>query len=177
MSAGTTTLMPPLFEERQRFRQPWIWAVLYAEFACVVAILVIALHEQLVLHRPWGSHPVSDRALVSLVTGVLALELLVLALLASMELRVQVDPGVLRITFTPFVRRAIPAAEIASAAACTYRPLADYGGWGIRLGRSGRAYNVSGNRGVQLELRDGRRVLVGSQRPEELASALERARA
>ena len=73
----------------------------------------------------------------------------------------------------PFRRRAIPLADIAEAKAVTYRPLADFGGWGVRwAGSRGVAYNASGDRGVQLVLRDGRRVLVGSQRPEELALAL-----
>jgi hypothetical protein len=34
------------------------------------------------------------------------------------------------------------------------------------------AYNVSGNRGVEVELTDGRTVMVGSQRADELAGAL-----
>jgi hypothetical protein len=57
-----------------------------------------------------------------------------------------------------------------------YRPLADYWGWGIRKGRDGeRVLNARGNRGVWIDLADGSRLLVGSQRPEDLASALERA--
>jgi hypothetical protein len=35
------------------------------------------------------------------------------------------------------------------------------------------AYNVSGNRGVQLELVSGKRILIGSQQAEELAAAIE----
>jgi hypothetical protein len=35
------------------------------------------------------------------------------------------------------------------------------------------AYNVSGNQGVDLTLRDGRRVMLGSQRADELAAAIE----
>ena len=58
----------------------------------------------------------------------------------------------------------------------SYRPLADYGGWGIRSGRDGeRVLNARGNRGVRLDLADGSRLLIGSQRPEALALALERA--
>ena len=34
------------------------------------------------------------------------------------------------------------------------------------------AYNVSGNQGVELTLRDGRQVMLGSQRPQELADAI-----
>jgi hypothetical protein len=36
----------------------------------------------------------------------------------------------------------------------------------------GWAYNVRGNRGVQLELANGKRILIGSQRAEELAGAI-----
>jgi hypothetical protein len=39
------------------------------------------------------------------------------------------------------------------------------------------AYNVRGDRGVQLVLRDGRRVLIGSQRADELAKAIAEAKA
>jgi hypothetical protein len=39
----------------------------------------------------------------------------------------------------------------------------EYGGWGIKYGKMGKAYNVSGNRGVQLEFTDGKRLLIGSQ--------------
>ena len=57
----------------------------------------------------------------------------------------------------------------------SYRPIADYGGWGIRSGRDGeRVLNARGNRGVRLELADGTRLLIGSQRPEELAETIER---
>ena len=48
--------------------------------------------------------------------------------------------------------------------------------WGIRgLGRN-RAYNVSGDRGVELLLADGRKVLIGSLRPDELEQAIVAAR-
>ena len=72
----------------------------------------------------------------------------------------------------PLYQRSIAKADIASFEAVTYSPLADYGGWGIKWGRSGLALNARGNRGVRLTLRDGRRVLIGSQRPEKLAEAL-----
>ena len=35
------------------------------------------------------------------------------------------------------------------------------------------AYNVSGDRGVELTLKDGRRVMLGSQRADELAAVIE----
>ena len=52
------------------------------------------------------------------------------------------------------------------------RPCASIGGWGVRTGRSGKAYSAYGDQGVQLWLKDDERILIGSQRAEELAAAL-----
>ena len=60
--------------------------------------------------------------------------------------------------------------DIESCESVTYRPIRDFGGWGVRYGRSGKAYNVYGKRGVQLVFTDGRRLLLGSQRPDEFAA-------
>ena len=66
----------------------------------------------------------------------------------------------------------IPLTEIARAEAVTYRPIRDYGGWGIRgMGRR-RALNTRGNLGVLVTRADGSTVLIGSQRPRELLAAL-----
>ena len=48
----------------------------------------------------------------------------------------------------------------------------EFGGWGIRVAGDGRAYNAYGNQGVQLILTDGSRILIGTQRPDELLGAL-----
>jgi len=69
-------------------------------------------------------------------------------------------------------RRLVEFADIRSAKARDYRPIAEYGGWGLRRGRSGYAYNVYGQRGVQLELKEGKPVLVGSQQANKLARVI-----
>ena len=70
--------------------------------------------------------------------------------------------------------RVIPIAEVAKVEARKYNALKEYGGWGIK-GWSGKkmAYNVKGSWGVELTLKDGRRVLIGTQKPQELAAAVE----
>jgi len=75
----------------------------------------------------------------------------------------------------PFHRgfRRFDVADLSEHHARRYRPIIEYGGWGIRCGWKGWAYNVSGNEGVQLVFRDGRRVLIGSARPAELDTAIE----
>ena len=42
-----------------------------------------------------------------------------------------------------------------------YNPMREYGGWGIRMGPGGEAFNVAGNKGLQIVFRNGRRLLIG----------------
>lgn len=72
----------------------------------------------------------------------------------------------------PLYHRRLALADIASIEAVTYSPLGEYGGWGIKWGLGGMALNARGSRGVRLTLRDGKRILIGSQWPEALAAAL-----
>lgn len=91
-----------------------------------------------------------------------------------MNLTIEVRPDGLYFRFFPLHRsfRKIASEDLAGYEVRTYSPLKDYGGWGIRYGRRGKAYNVSGNRGVQLEFSNGDKLLLGSQKPEELAEAM-----
>ncbi len=92
------------------------------------------------------------------------------------ELRTEVHADALCAQLFPLTRRhRFSWHEIASFEARTYRPILEYGGWGIRYGTTGKAYNVRGNRGVQLEFTDGKRLLIGSQQADELAAAMQAA--
>jgi len=162
-----------LFTERQCFRQPWLWAILLASVVGTSGITAYGMVQQLVYKRPFGDNPTSDSALAWTGAFVIGLNALLLWLLYRMELEVRVEPDALSVRFPPFIRRKIPYAEIRSAEARTYNPLREYGGWGIRFGRAGKAYNVTGNQGVQLELASGERLLLGSQRSDELAAAIQ----
>ncbi len=163
-----------VYEEEQRFRQPWLWLLIGGTFGGVFVLLAWMAYQQLVLGHPMGNHPMSDRGLVMLIGGIGALDLGILGMLWAACLRVVVDAQAVRVRFRPFHRkeRVFPLAEIAQAEAITYRPIAEYGGWGIRRGRAGWAYNVSGNRGVRLTFHDGKRLLIGSARADELARAI-----
>ena len=57
----------------------------------------------------------------------------------------------------------------------TYKPIVEYGGWGLRSGvfGSGQAFNVYGNIGLQLELKNRKKLLIGTQKKYEIEKALE----
>ncbi len=154
------------FREVQAFRQWWIRGSVL-----VLALLAWwAFLRQVVLGKPFGNRPAPDWTVwVLLVLFGVFLPLV----FAVIRLVVTVDGEAVTIRFYPLRPRRIPLAEIRECEARTYRPLGEYGGWGIRWSpRRGMAYNVSGNRGVQLVLQSGKRVLIGSQRPEELSAAI-----
>jgi hypothetical protein len=66
-------------------------------------------------------------------------------------------------------RRELALADIA-AVAVKRTPL--WYGWGIRKIARGWLYNVSGREAVELTLKDGRRILLGTDRPHQLAAVL-----
>ena len=162
------------FHEEQQFRQPWIWFALVIATVCISVMFIDGLYTQLVLHRPWGDRPVSDTGLIIsaavsfLITAGIAL------LFYKLKLITIVDANGISIRFFPLTSKHISFENIASCEARTYRPIREFGGWGIRFSRKGMAYNVSGNQGVQLELKQGKPVLIGSQLPQQLADAINR---
>jgi hypothetical protein len=174
------TTQPVRFREAQRFRQVWIWLLTLPLCVGGIGFFAWAMVEQLVRGRPVGNQPMPD--LMLMIMGPLFI-LLMAGLLWMMwvsGLVTEVRDDGIYIRFYPFHRgfQGFLWEEIDSFEALTYRPIMEYGGWGIRFGSGGKAYNVSGNRGLQLALGRGRsgRVLIGSQRPEEMAMAVESAR-
>jgi len=161
-----------IFHEVQQFRQRWIWGLLLPTFLLVIILLGYGMVQQLVLGQPWGNKPLTNTALA--VTGplIILFEVGFVYLFWSLKLVTEVRDDGLYLRFYPLSHKKIGFPEIKSCEARTYRPIMEYGGWGIRYGRSGRAYSVCGNRGVQLVLVNKKRLLIGSQRPEGLAAAI-----
>jgi hypothetical protein len=159
----------PDFHEVQALRQ---WHARLVLAMPPAAMLFIAV-RQLVFHRPWGSPPMSNGGLVFLTVLLVA----VYIRLITVRLVTDIRSGELSVGLQGLWRkRRVPLADIRSAAEIRYDPAAEYGGYGIRSGAQGLAYIASGNRGVQVELNDGRKLLIGSQRAGELARCIVQAR-
>jgi len=140
----------PIFREVQRFRQPWIWALLGG-----VALLMLVLGP-----LTWGG---------LLIVGAVA------AFVYSLRLLTEVRADGIYFKMWPLHRsfRRIVWSEIERYESKRYSPLGEFGGWGIRWAPGKLAYNVSGDRGVWIERTNGRAVLIGSQHPEELVRAID----
>ena len=156
----------PFYSEKQQFRQWWLWLLL---FIFPVGSL-LALFQQIISDSPFGSNSESVPWLIVLV--IIAVVFTLFMYTIGLETEV-VDEG-LRIRFRPFHLNWIvfPFSSIQKTEAVTYSLLTDYGGWGIRIGRKGKAYNVSGNKGALLSFKDRKNILIGSKNHEVLCSSI-----
>lgn len=154
------------FHEVQKFREWWVWLLVCGG----IALAWYGFIQQIVFGEPFGTNPAPDWAMWLIL---LAIGIGLPAFFYSLTLIVEVTGDRILIRYAPVLRRTIHFEEIESYAVRTYSPIWEYGGWGIRgWGHGKRAYNVSGNRGVDIKLRDGNEILIGSQQPEKLAQAL-----
>lgn len=95
-----------------------------------------------------------------------------------LHMTTEASPDVIRVWFgwVPIYRRMIPISSIRQVEVVSFRPIADYGFWGVGWGKNGeRAFFARGNQGVRITMIDGARVLIGSQSPAVLATAIESA--
>ena len=149
------------FHEEQSFGPIWI-----------VVLLVIAVVPGAFLALESTRHP------VPFLGSVLALAIFAPIAVLFLAARLIVDVGRDAITVSfhfLWPTRRIALSNVRRAHVTRYDPLADYGGWGVRYGLArGWAFTTGGHDGVLVELNDGRRVMIGSRRADELARAIAR---
>ena len=163
---------PELFREEQHFSGTWLRPIMFGISALLFVLFGWGFYRQIIQHEPWGDRPMPDAALIALTTAMFVLAIVLPILLLKSRLVVTVDREAVHILFSPFARREVALAEIVGVETRRSNPLLEYGGVGVRWSPRGWAYLVSGDMGVQLELAGGKRVFVGSQRSDELASAI-----
>ena len=158
-----------LFHETQRFRQWWILGLI----GLVVLLVWYAFLSQVVFGESFGSEP-APNYIIYVIFALFGVGLP--WLFHALKLVTVVESDCLKIRLFPLFSKVVTLADIKSFQVREYRPIKEYGGWGIRMSVDhGMAYTVSGNRGVQLELMDGKQLLVGSQQADRLEDALKQA--
>jgi len=146
--------MKYIFEENQKFTQWWLW--------------VILLSFPIISFGPFDDNQLNYYYVL------IGFSLPIIFYI--FQLRIKVNKKGLHYQFFPFhiKSHSIKLSEIEKIKAMKYKPLAEYGGWGIKYGFKGKAYNVSGNKGVKIFLTDGTNIMFGSQRYRELEKALKK---
>lgn len=159
------------FRETQKFRFIILWIFLFG----LSGFTLYGLIQQVFLGNPFGNNPASNTGVVFifLIFGV-GFPLFFYLL----TLRTEVRKDAIYYMFTPLHIRwqKIFLYDIKQYEIKKYNPFWEYGGYGIRYSFQGKAYNVSGNIGIEFELNNGKRILIGTQDPEKFMKAINEAR-
>lgn|SRR5690554_4549684 len=158
-----------LFKETQKFDQWWLKVLLLG----INLLFLYGIYGQMFLGGLFGSNPMSNLGLI-LVT-LLSISASILLLQVKLKTLIKADGVYFR--FYPLQRefKFYPWEEILKSRVREYSPLKEFGGWGWRFSVLGKgiAYTVSGNQGLQLKLKGNKRVLIGTNKPEELKKVLQ----
>lgn len=157
-----------LFTEKQRFRQKWLLVIVLI----TLAVALWSFLQQIVLGIPFGNNPAPDLTLIILILT----PVIIFGFIFSLTLHTRIDQHGVTYRFAPVHRKSrfIRWESIKVARVRKYRPIAEYGGWGFRIGKGGSSFNTSGNMGFQLVLNDGKKILIGTQKPDEIKNVLQK---
>ncbi|PKL85720.1 MAG: hypothetical protein CVV22_06050 [Ignavibacteriae bacterium HGW-Ignavibacteriae-1] len=155
-----------LFSENQKFTQWWIWGIMLL----INSIWIVAIFVQLIGGTPFGNNPMSDVGII--ITAILTILLTVF--LRSIRLDTQIREDGIYVKFFPLYLnfKKYFWYEISKCYLREYQPIKEYGGWGLRGFIKNRALNVSGNQGLQLIFTDNKKLLIGTNKPDEMKLAL-----
>ena len=157
-----------VFVEEQRFNQWWLYLLL--------AIPLISLVTPIIYN--FDDYVNGDKETLTGITISLVTVLIAILLILSIRLRTKIDENGIYYQFYPinFNEKFISWSDISKCYVRKYKPLTEYGGWGYRSGigrRRGRALNIRGNQGIQLELKNGKKLLLGTQKEQLVKRTLE----
>ena len=155
-----------VFKETQRFTQTWLLLLIAVSLIVPIAILV----------KAYIDGQMSLESLLWIGLMILASS----AIIFIFKLTTRIDEKGIHYKFSPihFSLKTIRWNSIIKAYVRTYDPIGEYGGWGLKGGwlwnkSKGTAINISGVIGIQLELNDGTKLLIGTQKKEQAIQVLQ----
>lgn len=154
-----------VFKEEQRFRQVWLMVLLGFSLLVPVGLIIREYIKD-------NTSMTTNEFLGSLI-GIIASVLLIFIF----KLSTRIDEKGIHYQFFPFhfSMKTLLWSEITKAEVRTYDPIGEYGGWGLRYSfnkKKGNAVNVSGDIGIQLTLKNGKKLLIGTQKKEAVSRVL-----
>lgn len=165
-----------LFSEEQRHTQWWLWLILFATLMAVLGPFSYGIYVQEVLGKPYGDNPISTAGLIVLGVFSTLIMVFVIILAAKIRLIIKITNEGLFFSYPPIYNKLkkISPEEIDRYEIKNYRAIRHFGGHGIKRNRYGQAYIVSGNSGLQLYFKNGKKLLLGTQRKQALMYAMDK---
>ncbi len=145
-----------LFTEKQKFNQWWVWVILIS----------VNLLNGIIVYQALQSNESNKTVMIIYFIALC----FILILFCFISLTTKVTEKEIAIQFFPFhfKERKYLFSAIEKVEVIQYNPIMDYGGWCIRYGLKGKAFNIRGNWGLKLTFNTKRTLLIGTQNPEEL---------
>lgn len=153
------------YREEQRFNSWWIRGV----FAVGLGGLLIPLYRIAFLNDT--SIPLASLVILLIVLTIVA------TLILRAKLETQVDKYAIKYRYIPFVNnwKRIEKGDIRHVQVKKYSPIREFGGYGYRVKLNGdKALNVKGDMGLYIEYDKNKKLLLGTQKPEELQRTINR---
>lgn len=153
-----------VFIEEQRFKKWFLLPLLAIPFLGILIPFLMKKEKDLMADSEtfWG------------ITITLLIILAVIIFIVSIHLKTKIDEQGIHYQFFPihFSEKFISWIDIDKCYLKKYNSIRDFGGYGYRIkpfGRNkGKAINVGGKHGIQLELENGKQLLIGTQKQQEV---------
>ncbi|KQC29623.1 DUF6141 family protein [Flagellimonas eckloniae] len=160
-----------LFTEIQRFNQWWMQLINFS----VLGILVFFFYRWYVLGKAVDKVKPDDFYGQAVVSGSL---IFAFALIYLFSLRTKIDENGIHYRFIPFHLnfKKISWYNVQECYIREYSPISEYGGWGIKIvpSKNSKAYTTKGTMGIQVVLKNGENILVGTQKSDEAQNIINR---
>ncbi|MFP4845516.1 hypothetical protein [Winogradskyella sp. PE311] len=148
-----------IFKEEQRFNQLWLIILMVVSIIMPIGIIL-------------GTYIKNPKSYSTTeLIGLLGLVVFAACIIFFFKLSTRIDQTGIYYKFFPFhlKYKHINWSEINKVYVRTYDAINDYGGWGLRGGAlwnksKGKAINISGDIGIQLDLINGKKLLIGTQK-------------
>jgi len=159
-----------VFNETQRFDQWWLKLI----FLALILFVAYSIYQWYFTIEAVGNVGPND-SFGQLIVIVSIFPILIL--FYFLKLRTEIDENGIQYKFSPFhfSTKKIAWTAIQNCYVRTYNPIMEYGGGEFRtsLGK-GSAFNVKGNKGIQVELKSGKKILFGTQKEDEAKQIIQR---
>ena len=156
-----------LFKETQKYIVLMVAAILSTIFFGVFCIVQIGLGKSI------GDHPAPDALLIIFFAGSVASIFLAwyqkLVLIIT-EDEIQISFGILTSS------RVIKISDVENIFTRKYNAMKEFWGWGVRFMNNTTCFTVSGSDAIEIELKSGEKLLVGTQKMAEAKGVISKLR-
>jgi hypothetical protein len=156
-----------IFKEEQRFTQTWLKVLLAISIVVPVITVVTKYLEE-------NSQMTTNEFVLTLLGISISI-----AFIFFFKLKTRIDEVGIQYQFSPFhlKMKIIQWKDIKKVHVRNYDPIGEYGGWGLKGGffwnkEKGKCVNISGDIGIQVEFKNGKKLLIGTQKKEAATSVL-----